>query len=255
MDATFADGGIRVQVADYASRAHLQAHRDTQSRISLVLAGGFSEEAGNTTAIFAPGDILLKSNAVAHENRFGEGGAKIFSVAFGDSEIAFLSGARFDGMWRRARGAHFLRLGTALIEAAQAKDECGLRAAVADLLSGEDETSAPVPPPWLRRLKDEIETNSLKDIDLAARAVAAGIHPAHLSRLFRRCFAVSVTEHAQFHNVRRAIGLFADERASLSAIALGAGFYDQSHMNRVFRRVLDRTPAQCRRLFTEASAA
>lgn len=250
MQAAYRDEGLRVEISAYAPHAHLGVHRDAESRISLPLSGCFAEGTDAGEAAFAPGDILFKSRAVSHEDRFGEAGARIFSVVFTEDTIDHLSGVRFDGVWRRASGARALRLGATLIETARAKDGRGLHAAAADLLGDCGEGAQADAPPWLRRLKDELETKALKDVDVGERADAAGVHSAHLSRLFRRCFGASLTEHAQFHSVRRALGNFADNRVPLSAIALDAGFYDQSHMNRVFRRVLGRTPSECRRLFT-----
>jgi AraC family transcriptional regulator len=46
--------------------------------------------------------------------------------------------------------------------------------------------------------------------------------------------------------VRRAIGPLAENMAPLSEVAVAAGFYDQSHMNRVFRRMVGRTPGEYR---------
>jgi AraC family transcriptional regulator len=72
------------------------------------------------------------------------------------------------------------------------------------------------------------------------------VHVSHLSRLFRRCYGASVTEYAQAHSVRRALASLAQPQLALSDVALAAGFYDQSHLNRVFRRITGRTPGACR---------
>jgi methylphosphotriester-DNA--protein-cysteine methyltransferase len=100
-------------------------------------------------------------------------------------------------------------------------------------------------------LREELEEFSLSRIDVAARAKKAGAHPAHASRLFRRCYGASITEHAQAQSVRRAIASLASG-ATLSDTALAAGFYDQSHMNRVFQRVTGRTPGAHRAMLAAA---
>lgn len=201
-----------------------------------------------------PGDVLLKSNTVAHEDRFSESGARVLSIAADDAEFAQLRPTAAL-CWRRLRSASALRLALTLVDAAQAGDRQTLRLAAADLLSEGDDTGKRRPAPrWLARLKEELETVGLKNVEMAARAAAAGVHPAHLSRVFRQCFGVSVTAHAQFHSMRRAYVALA-RGASLSEAALEAGFYDQSHMSRVFRRVIGRTPGACRRLLAPATAS
>ncbi|MEM9234393.1 MAG: helix-turn-helix domain-containing protein, partial [Pseudomonadota bacterium] len=86
----------------------------------------------------------------------------------------------------------------------------------------------------------------------AAAARAAGVHPVHASRLFARHYGQSVTSFAQHQAVRRAMNLLTDRARSLSMVAMETGFYDQSHMSRVFRRVLGRTPLAVRRCLPAA---
>lgn len=59
---------------------------------------------------------------------------------------------------------------------------------------------------------------------------------------------MTITEHAARQTVRRAIVALARGDRDLAAVAAGAGFYDQSHMNRVFLRLTRRTPGAHRAL-------
>jgi len=108
------------------------------------------------------------------------------------------------------------------------------------------------PPAWVKRLRQELEDLPLAKVSVAERARAAGAHPAQASRLFRRCFGVSITEHAHSQSIRRAVEPLACSDMPLSEVALKAGFYDQSHMTRVFRRILGRTPGAQRALMSAA---
>jgi methylphosphotriester-DNA--protein-cysteine methyltransferase len=143
----------------------------------------------------------------------------------------------------------------ALVEAAYAGASDMALAAGLDLLTAclDESGNARRPPPWLKHLKEEIEFAGLTGVDVAARARAGGVHPTHASRLFRQCFGVSMTEHARAHSIRRVLPLIARPEMSLSQAALEAGFYDQSHMNRVFNRVLGKTPSAMRGLLTRAA--
>jgi AraC-like DNA-binding protein len=146
-----------------------------------------------------------------------------------------------------------MRHAATVLESALAGDCHNARTAGFDLVAANDDRpyrhcDAPI---WLARLREELEDFSLARIDVAARAKEAGAHPAHASRLFRRCFGASITEHAQAQSVRRAIASLASG-ATLSDAALAAGFYDQSHMNRVFRRVTGRTPGAHRAMLAMA---
>lgn len=244
----FAARGLAVCVCRYAPGERHAPHTDPHSRISFLLRGGYREESRAGAIRMGPGDVLLKAHGAEHEDLFGEDGALLVALEFiGDDPFCT---PRF---WRRSADIFALRHATAFLEAALAGDGAAVAAAGADLVAAQAEDRRRAePPPWLSRLKQELEQASLAAADVAAHARAAGAHVAHVSRLFRRCYGVSITEYAQGHSVRRAIAALAAPDIPLSQVALDAGFYDQSHMGRVFRRVTGRTPGAHRALFAAA---
>jgi len=239
-----ATGSLAVAICRYAAGENHGLHTDTHSRVSFLLRGGYHEESKLGSIRMAPGQVLLKSRRAKHEDVFGASGAEIAAVEF-------ISDDPFDAapdLWRQRTDAFALRHAMAFLDAAITGDANGVTAASVDLVANSNEsTQRGHAPAWLRRLHDELEEAPLGSVDVAARAKEAGAHPAHASRLFRRCFANSVTEHAQAHSVRRAMAALA-AGATLSDAALTAGFYDQSHITRVFKRVTGRTPGAHRAL-------
>ncbi|MEZ5957004.1 MAG: AraC family transcriptional regulator [Hyphomonadaceae bacterium] len=244
--------GLAVAVCRYGAHERHATHTDTHSRISFLIAGGYREEGKPGQMRMRPGDVLLKSRRAKHEDEFGEDGAVIAAIEFTANDPFDANEA--PELWRRRDDAFALRHAIAFLEAAHFADLQAARAAGHDLVAA---SSRPIAersaPPWLQRLKRELEDASLASVNVAARALEAGAHPVHASRLFRQCFGASVTEHAQAQSVRRAIAPLADTRETLSNVALAAGFYDQSHMNRIFRRVTGRTPGMMRAVLAAAA--
>lgn len=80
-------------------------------------------------------------------------------------------------------------------------------------------------------------------VDLAR---ALELHPAWLARAYRAWRGEGLAETARRRRVERAVLLLRGGGAPLASVALDSGFCDQSHMNRAFRAVLGRTPAQVR---------
>jgi AraC family transcriptional regulator len=80
---------------------------------------------------------------------------------------------------------------------------------------------------------------------LADLAAEAGVHPAHLSRAFRRRFGMTVCEYSRKLRLEWAAARLIEER-SLAQIAVEAGFADQSHFTRSFRRHFGVTPGRYR---------
>lgn len=235
-------------VCTYAAGERHSRHTDALSRISLLVRGGYREEANSGAITMRPGDVLLKSRHAAHEDTFGENGATLVALEFLQDDPFEATGAQ--DLWRRRSDGYAMRHAIAFLEAAFAGDSLGASAAGEELLAdcGRALSRRSAPPIWLRRIKDALDEGGLAEIDVAAHARAAGAHPAHASRLFRQCYGQSITEYAQAQSVRRAIALLGERNASLSDTAAAAGFYDQSHMNRIFRRVLGRSPGAHRTL-------
>jgi AraC-like DNA-binding protein len=232
---------LSVAVARYAPGERMAWHTDERSRISFVVRGSYREESRHRGVVLGPGDVLLKSNRARHKDLFGDEGTVIVS-------LEFLQDDPFDCLdetfhWRTYGDRFALRHAMAVVEAILTSDVQAARIAATDLLPQPSNTSRRESAPlWLERLKAELEQSGLAAVDVAAHARAAGAHPSHASRLFRRCYGLSITEHAQAQSVRRAFAALACPEIALSEVALSAGFYDQSHMSRVFRRVTGRTP-------------
>jgi AraC family transcriptional regulator len=102
-------------------------------------------------------------------------------------------------------------------------------------------------PRWLHRVRDLLHSRFSVGVSLAEIATEAGVHPVHLAAVFRRCLGCSIGEFVRNCRVRYAAEQLAQRHRSLPEIALDAGFSDQSHFTRVFKRITGVTPAVYRR--------
>jgi AraC-like DNA-binding protein len=75
-----------------------------------------------------------------------------------------------------------------------------------------------------------------------------GYHPVHIARTFREFTGKTVGEFVRCARLDLARTLLADNRLSIAEIAQVAGFTDQSHLNRLFRRCFNLTPQEVRRM-------
>jgi AraC family transcriptional regulator len=77
-------------------------------------------------------------------------------------------------------------------------------------------------------------------------AAEAGIHPVYFAAAFRRYAGCSVGDYVRRRRIEYARRRLADRDVPLSDLALEAGFADQSHLTRTFKRFTGMTPAQYR---------
>lgn len=101
-------------------------------------------------------------------------------------------------------------------------------------------------PRWLEDVRDILHEQFLEPPKLAAIGESVGVHPAHLAREFRKHFRFTVGEYLRRLRVEHACRELSASEATLAQIALNAGFSDQSHFSRVFKRHTSMTPSEYR---------
>jgi AraC family transcriptional regulator len=102
------------------------------------------------------------------------------------------------------------------------------------------------PPAWLRRIIEKLTAEYSERLTLDDLSREAGVHPVHLSRVFRKCLGVGIGEHVHRLRIRAACEQMLTPEISMAEISVAAGFADQSHFTRAFRRATGMTPAAFR---------
>ena len=100
-------------------------------------------------------------------------------------------------------------------------------------------------PPWLRRVVAILHDSGMAP-RLGELAAEGGVHPAHLTRTFRRFYGSTPGEYARNVRLCRAIVLVRTSRQPIGRIAIEAGFFDQSHFTRWVKRKTGMTPRELR---------
>lgn len=101
-------------------------------------------------------------------------------------------------------------------------------------------------PPWIESIDVAVREQFHRPLDLAAMASRAGVHPTHLCRAFRRFRGHTISDAMLGARVQCAARRLTETDEPLSAIAAAAGFTDQSHMTRAFKRITGYPPGDHR---------
>jgi transcriptional regulator GlxA family with amidase domain len=102
--------------------------------------------------------------------------------------------------------------------------------------------------PWqVRKVINHVETHLDRPIRNEDLAAIARLNPSHFGRAFRNSLGEPPHEYVIRRRVERAQGLMLSTGASLSEIALDCGLADQSHLTRLFRRIVGESPRAWRR--------
>jgi AraC family transcriptional regulator len=102
------------------------------------------------------------------------------------------------------------------------------------------------PPRWLKKAKGLIREQVSTCPSLEVIAQQVGVHPVHLARTFRKFYRCNVGEYIRSIRIDDACRKMIGTSTPLIQIALNAGFADQSHFTRTFKRFKGMTPAKYR---------
>jgi len=107
----------------------------------------------------------------------------------------------------------------------------------------------------MHRVFRHIQDNIAGPLTLEQLASVACISRYHFARTFRARTGSSPMQYVQALRIEMAKHMLIEGGASLCAIAVSLGFFDQSHFNRVFRKTTGWSPGSYARRFDTREAA
>jgi len=245
--------GLVLAEVQYAPHQQVPIHAHSNARFVLVLRGTIVETTGSISLTHGTHALLFRCARESHAYRIGASGATCLIV---DTDAAWLE--------RAARQAPLLTESTVLegglvVHLAQRlygefrqRDEVSRLAIEALALGVLAEASRRVAraalnaPPWLVRARAFVDAHFRERIALATVAALVGVHPVHLARTFRRTYNTTFGAYIRTARLEFAARELMATRQPLSEIAMAAGFCDQSHFSRLFKRHTGMSPQEYR---------
>jgi AraC family transcriptional regulator len=99
---------------------------------------------------------------------------------------------------------------------------------------------------WLEQARDILHEQFADNLTLACIAKTVGVHPVYLASSFRKKYNSTMGDYRQRLRIEFACGELSKSRSSLADVALAAGFANQAHFSRTFKRFTGTTPAKYR---------
>jgi AraC family transcriptional regulator len=241
--------GFVIADARYHAHAETALHTHASAGLAYIFAGRYAKRIGRVERDCGPGTVTFEPPGVEHAERYGHDDVRALLIE--------LSPARFEMVSQivpapvcleHARAAALAGRLRRELRASDTASALAIEGLALELVAniGRAIEGVPSAPSWLglivSRLRDECRVH-LTVSDLAA---SAGVHPAHVARVFRARIGCSVGEFQRRLRVEWAMIQLQQSESSLDVIAQEAGFFDQSHFCRVFGRHVGISPGQFR---------
>jgi len=237
----------------HTSPRKLPSHAHELPFFAVLMEGLYGERYGRQEKQFRPFTVHFRPAGVPHQDEVGPNGVRFFEIEVRpvwrkrlEDCSAALDVARDD-----CKGGKLLWLGMKLfreIQRAATPDDLSVESLLTELMAA----AARMPqesrhrPAWLGRIAERLAVEYCARLTLDELSREAGVHPVHLSRVFRKYIGEGIGEYVHRLRVRAACEQILKPELSIVEISLALGFADQSHFTRAFRRVTGMTPAAFR---------
>ena len=247
--------GIVLSEIRHTCGRKLPRHTHESAYFGLLLAGSYSEKCTHRSADYQPFTMGFHPPALTHSDEVGTCGSRMFCIELRDSYLnrvrPFLTAPQFVP---DLCASEVTWLGLRLYRsfAGETLDAVELSELCIDMLhrvSGSKLREDQANPQWLNRAFELLHSSFRQPLTLEQIAAQVGVHPIHLSRVFRKRYGCTMAEFMNRLRVQFACRALADGWANLAEVASDAGFADQSHLSRVFKACTGQTPGRFRSFF------
>ncbi|MDX1623571.1 MAG: AraC family transcriptional regulator [Gemmatimonadota bacterium] len=251
----FRRSGLTVSEVRFPGAGEAPRHSHERPIFNFVLSGGYTEFTGGDSLEAEPQALLFHPIGQVHSERFSRDGARCLVVEFEPSRFDRLPeeeralerpGMFPPGEWswvaRRLRRELYDRDDLSPMIA-----EGFLRVLLAGTARRDRSArKGPRPPRFVERARELLHERFAEGLRLPEIAEEVEVHPSRLSRHFRRWHRRTPGQYARDLRIAFACRELAGSDRSLSEIAHAAGYADQSHFTRAFKRATGFTPGAYR---------
>lgn len=245
---TFDTPEIIVTITRHPSHSRTKPHSHDGPYLCLVSSGGFDERGPHQNLSVSSGDVIAHPGCDIHANHFGAAVVECINFAprpAGRLNALFSASIVRPGSWTDAHILHRVR------DELRTNDRwtpIALEVLAVEMLKGHARRREASGRPSQRcaDLREFIERESPSVPTLSELARRSGVHPTHLSRMFRAAFGTSPVELGRQYRAAWTRAQIESTLMSLSRVAAEAGYADHAHMCRDLRRRYGMAPHQLR---------
>ena len=232
-------------------------HSHDHASFYIVLEGSLTEFYDRNRRDLAKCSVVFTPPGEIHSNAFHRAGGRCFLVELTPrwTDRLAASGIELNSSLNTGNG-ELTWLATRLYKEFRYTDKVSalsVEGLALEILAAFSRQSENAPeaylPGWLRDARDLLHDRFSETITLNEIAEQVGVHPVHLARAFRQRYCCSLGEYQRRLRVEHASRQLVATKRSLADIALAAGFADQAHFSRVFKKRTGLTPAKFRATF------
>jgi len=248
-------GGFNLSETRYLPGSTLPRHSHESHYFCFVLSGSYRESYERKVRSCEPLMILYHPAGELHAQSFDQTAVDLFRIEVDPARLRYPSRPSPSMDVRDFRGGLPVSLASKLYLEFRAPDAVshlaieGLGLEFIATLARDSQRRSNTslqPPAWLHHAHELVKSRFLEHLTLDEIAGVVGVHPVTLAREFRRHYHCTVGEMVRRARIGFACRQLLKPEESIADVAVSAGFYDQSHFAKTFKKLTGLTPAQYR---------
>ena len=252
-------GGFSLSETRYLPGSDLPRHSHESHYFCLVLSGSYKESYERKVRSCEPLMILYHPAGELHAQSFDLTAVDLFRIEVNPARLRYPGRPSLSMDGCDFRGGAPVGLAHKLYQEFQEPDAVshlaieglGLELVAALARASERRTNTSRQPQrWLGQAHELVKSRYLEHLTLNDIAGSVGVHPVTLAREFRRHYDCTIGELVRRERIGFACRELLKPGESIAGVAVSAGFYDQSHFAKVFKRFIGMTPACYRDRFS-----
>lgn len=248
--------GLRINNLHFPPGAVLDLHAHERATFATMLDGSFDLVLPGRRLECPPATVLTEPPGERHGNEIGTGGAWVLVLQpeLEDNPLIEPCSRMLEDLnhFVSARIRQLARRLAAEFRIVDPVSPLSMEGLALEMLAlaarlDEAERKAGQPPAWLSRVREMIHDRFLDDLRVRDLASEAGVHPSYLSSRFKEHYGETLGGYVRSLRLEWAAERLTSSDDPIGRIALQAGFADQSHFGRRFKRRTGMTPGAYRR--------
>lgn len=249
--------GLRLSELWFPPGALLDLHTHDRPVFAITLEGAIQTRLWGWRLDCEPCTIWTEPAEERHSNQVSDHGARVFAILPDPAceETSHACGPLLGEVhhWRHGGVASLARRMIAELRETDSAARLTLQGVALEALGLGLRTRGAVGhlsplPPWLRRARELLHDRFHERLEISGIASEVGVTPARLARAYRAAFHIPLGTYQRRLRLDWAAQQLSTTEVPVGRVALRAGFSDQAHFTRHFRRHTGETPAQYRKV-------
>jgi AraC family transcriptional regulator len=250
--------GFELSERVYSPGYQTPKHTHKQALFCFVMQGYYTETYGASTRECKPSTLLFHPPGELHAEHFHDAGGRSFIIEIAPNWLSQIrqrlpiadNSADFQGGVFELLARKLYREFAQLDQFSPLIVEGVMMEMLGETARGGARKDSLSSPRWLQQAKDLLHARFTENLTLAEIAqnvgVHVGVHPVHLAQTFHKTFHCTIGDYMRKLRIEYACHELATSAKPIVEIALAAGFCDQSHFTRTFKRAIGTAPSQYR---------